>query len=96
MTSDQDGPTVGDVVQAYQQLDDTGRRVFCCAFLHIWAARAARARGETADCAGGHWRDWGVEVLGLPKSNGFGHDLEIPMPSIFEAQTSTPTFRIVK
>lgn len=90
MTPSNDRPTAGDVVQAYQQLDETGRRIFSCAFLHIWAAGAARTRGDSAARSGGHQRDWGTEVLSLPEATDFGRALELPMAGIFETRTLLP------
>jgi hypothetical protein len=78
-------PALGDVLEAYDQLDETGRRVFACAFLHVWAQHAGQIAGEGTAGAGGHWRNWGDEVLNLPPCTGFGTALELPLPGLFQS-----------
>ncbi len=82
-TSDRPIVGLGDVLQAYDQLDETGREVFTCALLHVWSAQCPRIMAREAPRSGGHWRDWGAEVLALPRCLTFGRALDLPVPGTF-------------
>ncbi len=74
---------LGDLLKAYDQLDETGRRVFSCAFLHVWAENTVLWRAKSAGSTGGSRRFWDREALEMPVSLTFGDDLDLPLPGLF-------------
>ena len=84
MVNRRDAIGLGDLLQAYSELDEGGRLVFRCAFLHVWARYSPRAFGRAAARTGGPYEALGGEALRSPVCAIFGDALELPMPGIFE------------